>query len=426
MELNKLAEANPWWTHKKVSDELKGRPRTEYGLLLKSIDVPEITIITGVRRSGKSTIMYQMVDSLLNKGIPPEQILFVNLEDNKLVKDTLDDLYDAYRQNMNPEGEAYVFLDEIHKKDGWETWLRTKYDRKAKCKFVISGSNSHLLKKEYSTLLTGRNLTFEVFPLSFREFLDFKGVEINRQNIKKGLILDSEKYVIIKAFAEYLGVGGFPNVFFKDKDFRTKLLAQYFDDILYKDIIDRHNLNSQKAKDLALYLITNFTHIISLRGIRNSLGLSYKSIVDYTSYYKEAFLFFTLDHFSYSMKEQKTRPAKIYCIDNGLRNAVSFRFSKDEGKLAENLVFIELQRRAADIYYWKGNGEVDFVIKNTDQSLTAVNVSYGDKIDEREVSPLLDFKTKFKKTRELLILTKNIERKKDGITFIPLWKWLLS
>ena len=204
-----------------------------------------------------------------------------------------------------------------------------------------------------------------------------------------------------------------------------KILEQYFDDILYKDIIDRYNLSVQKAKDFALFLMTNFTNQISLRNIRNSLGISYDTIKDYLSYYKEAFLLFTIDHFSYSFKEQKTLASKIYCIDNGLRNSVSFKFSKDEGKLVENLVMVELKRREKDVYYWTEIGEIDFVIKNKDQSITAINVSFTDEIKEREISALLEFKKKFNKTKELILITKDTEKKKKAILFIPLWKWLL-
>lgn len=428
MELEKLIESNPWWSTGKVPEDLKGKPRPEYALLLKSIEIQEVTIITGVRRSGKSTLMYQMIDNLLNKGTAKEQILFVNLEDKQLTKDTIEDIYETYRQNINPDKKTYIFFDEIHRKDKWELWIRKQYDQNTNCKFIISGSSSYLLKKEYSTLLTGRNLTFEVYPLSFEEYLLFKNIDIDKASIKKGTILEKEKHTIIKAFNEYLFDGGFPAIFFREKEFKKRILAQYFDDIIYKDIIDRYNLNTQKTKDFALYLMTNFTSQTSLRNLRNILGISYESIKDYISYYREAFLFFTVEHFSYSMKEQKSNPSKLYCIDNGLRNAVSFTFSKDEGKLAENLVFIELKRKENDIYYWKSEKqrEIDFVIKEKDQTLTAINVSYTDKIEERETTALIEFKKEFSKTKKLIIITKNTELKKGEIHIIPLWKWLLE
>lgn len=425
MDVAKLVEWNSWWESKEVSEELKAKPRPQYKQLLESVEIKEITIITGVRRSGKSTLMYQMIDNLLKKGTDPKQILFVNLEDKKLVKDSLQDIYESYRQNINSDKKAFVFLDEIHRKKDWEAWIRKKYDLKTKDKFVISGSCSYLLKREYSTLLTGRNVTFEVMPLNFEEFLLFNNILVDKSNLKKGLLLEKTKLRILKSLDEYLALGGFPEVVLKSKTFKTKLLEQYFDDILYKDIIDRYNLNSQKTKDLALYLITNFTSLISLRNLRNSLKISYDTTKDYLAYYKEAFIFFTADHFSYSFKEQKTLASKIYCIDNGLRNAVSFKFSKDEGKLAENCVFVQLKHRDEQPYYWKNQNEVDFVIKKSDNSLEAINVSYTDEINEREIKGLREFKKKFKKTKKLTIITKDIEKKEKGTNFVPLWKWLL-
>ena len=422
-----MNEWNPWWEDRESIRGLEGKPRPKYEMLINSVKIREVTIITGVRRSGKSTLMYQIIANLLTGGANPEQILFVNLEDKKLTTETLEDIYKSYRQNINSDKNAYIFLDEIHKKLGWESWIRKKYDLRTRDKFIISGSCSYLLKREYSTLLTGRNLAFEVFPLDFEEFLLFQNLKINKNNIKKGVILEKTKFLALKYFKEYLGIGGFPEVLLKQENYKKKLLEQYFDDILYKDIIDRYNLNSQKTRDFALFLMTNFTGLISLRNLRNSLGISYDTVKDYLSYFREAFLFFVIDHFSYSFKEQKTLPSKIYCIDNGLRNAVSFKFSKDEGKLAENLVLIELKRREKNIYYWKNRNEVDFVIKNNNQTLVAMNVTYSDEIDEREIRGLKEFKTEFKsKITELVILTKDMKKEEGGIKFIPLWKWLLE
>ena len=425
MEFEKLAEWNPWWEKVEVLTELEGVHRPHYDDLINSINIQEVTILTGVRRCGKSTLMYQMIRNLLEKKIAPEQILFINLEDKKLVGDDLDDLYSTYRENLNPEKKAYIFLDEIHKKQGWEAWIRKKYDLKTRDKFVVSGSCSYLLQKEYATLLTGRNVSFEIMPLSFREFLSFKNMDVDPQRIEKGILLETTKTKIRKLLKEYFSRGGFPEVVLKEKTFKLKVLEQYFDDIVYKDIVDRYTLNSQKTKDLALYFMTNFTSLFSLRNLRNSLQLSYDTIKDYVSYYLEAHLFFVMAHFSYSFKEQKTAPSKIYCIDTGLRNSVSFKFSKDEGKLAENVVFLELKRRSQSPYYWKNKGEVDFVIKEKDQSLTAINVSHSDTIEKREIESLLEFKQEFPKTKKGVLLTKDTEREENTIHLIPLWKWLL-
>src|SRR3989344_321944 len=259
MDFTKLNEWNPWWENKELIEELKGTNRPLYSKLVNSIEIKEVTIITGVRRSGKSTLMYHMIHDLLKKGIDPKQILFVNFEDKKLANDSLDEIYQSYRENMNLDKKAYIFLDEIHIREGWESWIRKKYDLKTHDKFVISGSCSYLLKKEYSTLLTGRNLTFEVFPLNFEEYLLFKNIKVDKNNLKKGIILEKTKLLALKSLNEYLNTGGFPEVFYKQENYKMKILKQYFDDILYRDIIDRYNLNPRKAKDLALFLITNIT-----------------------------------------------------------------------------------------------------------------------------------------------------------------------
>ena len=263
--------------------------------------------------------------------------------------------------------------------------------------------------------------------MSFTEFLSFKGIYIDETQVKKGLLLERQQYVIKNALQEYLSFGGFPEIIQKDLIFKTKILAQYFDDILFKDIVDRYTVNSQKAKDLALYLLTNITGQISLRSLRAMLGLSYESIKDYLSYYAEAFFLFAIDHFSYSMKTQKMNPSKIYCIDTGLRNAVSSSFSKDEGKLAENVVINELKHRGCDVYYWKSGKqhEVDCIIKNKDQTLTAINITYTDSINDREFLSLKEFAKEFPSTNTLICITKNMEKQEQGITYIPLWKWLL-
>jgi uncharacterized protein len=424
MEISKLFEWNPWWENKELIGELKGRQRKAYDSLIDAIYIKEIVIILGVRRSGKSTLMYQMIDKLLSEKVDSEQILFVNLEDKKFNEDSIEDIYSAYRTKINPSKKAYVFIDEIHRKEGWESWIRKKYDLKENCKFVISGSCSYLLKKEYATLLTGRNLTFEVFPLSFKEVLLFDG-EFNGGTMQKGIITEKTKFKILNKFEEYIKAGGFPEIFLAKEEFKFKLLKQYFDDILYKDIIGRYNLNSKKAQDLALFLITNVSSKISLRNLRNSLGISYDSVKDYLSYYLEAYLFFVNDYFSYSVKEQKTRPSKIYCIDNGLRNAVSFKFSEDIGRLAENLVFVELKRREKEVYYWENKNEVDFVMKEGGK-LTGINVAYSDEINKREINGLKEFKDEFgKRVEKIIVITKDIEKKEGGAEFIPLWKWLL-
>ncbi|MCD4846099.1 MAG: DUF4143 domain-containing protein [Methanosarcinales archaeon] len=159
------------------------------------------------------------------------------------------------------------------------------------------------------------------------------------------------------------------------------------------------------------------------------LSLSVSSVKEYLLYLEQAYLIFQLNFFSYSIKTSLAiqKPRKIYCIDTGLRNAASFKFSSDEGKLVENSTFIELRRRNLDVYYWKGRKEVNFIVKNRDNTLTGINVTYTDAIDEREIKALLEFKENFQgRISELVLLTRNVEKSEDGITYVPIWKWLLG
>ena len=418
MNLEYLNNWNPWWSTKEVPKAFKGISRKINPEIFRTLKEREIIALTGIRRSGKTTIMYQMIDTLF-KDHDKEQIFYVNLDDELISKEGLEEIYNTYRQNKNPDKKAFIFLDEIQNIEEWEKFLKKHYDLRNPVKFIISGSSASLLKGEYSKLLTGRNFTFTIFPLSFKEFLDFSQVKYEQ--------LDTEtKNKIINKLHEYFEYGSFPEVYFKEKELKKLLLRQYFDDIIYKDIVKRHNINAKKITDLAIYLMTNTTNIFTIRKIKNFTGLSADSITEYISYLEDSYLIITLTHFSYSLKETHQIPRKTYSSDSGIRNSVSFIFSQDIGRLAENSVCVELKRRNQEIYYWKEKGEVDFVVKNQDNSLTAINVSFTDKIDEREILSLKEFQNKNKKTQNLILLTYNTDRDRDGIKFIPLWKWMIS
>ncbi len=418
MELEYLNNWNPWWSTKEVPKALKGINRTINPEIFRTLKEREITALTGIRRSGKTTIMYQMIDILL-KDYDKNQIFYVNLDDDLISKEGLEEIYNTYRQNKNPDKKAFIFLDEIQNIEGWEKFLKKHYDLRSEIKFIISGSSASLLKGEYSNLLTGRNFTFTIFPLSFKEFLDFSQVKYEQ--------IDTEtKNKIINKLHDYLEYGSFPEVYFKEKELKKLLLRQYFDDIIYKDIVKRYNINARKITDLAIYLMTNIANSFTIRKIKNFTGLSSDSITEYISYLEDSYLITTLNHFSYSLKETHQIPKKAYSLDSGIRNAVSFIFSQDIGRLAENSACVELKRRNQEIYYWKEKGEVDFIVKNKDNSLTAMNVSFTDKIEEREILSLKEFQNNNKKTKNLIILTYDTEKDKDGIKFIPLWKWMIS
>jgi uncharacterized protein len=382
----------------------------------------EVIDLVGVRRSGKSTILVLVMKELKLK---ENQILYVNFEEPAFVNDysleLLDKILDVYKLNINSDTKPYIFLDEVQLIPEWEKWVRKIRELNSAYVFV-TGSSSKLLSKEFGTALTGRHLSFQIMPLSFKEFLTFKNKKLPSTKID----ILKNRITYLKEFNKYLFDGGFPQYTLKQD---KQLLKNYYEDILYKDIAIRYNIRDLNAlKKIASYCITNISNPISYNSLRNLYKLSLDSIRSYISYFEEAYLLFTVPIFSYSLKVQEQNTRKLYTIDNGLRNAVSFKFSEDEGRLAENLVFIELKRKQKEIYYWREKGEVDFVIKNKDHSVDLINVCYADDIPKREMDSITEFIKKYPKIKinKKIILTKDLENKDKGIEFIPLWEWLLE
>ncbi len=427
MEKELLKKWNIWWSEKKVPDSKKRHPRDKLlSELNKFMRIKEALILCGVRRSGKSTLLYQMIDSLIKSGINPNNIMYFNFDETLEFKDekAIESVYNSFLEINNPKGKKYLFFDEIQNIENWEKWIKKNYDlHDDDLKFVLTGSNNSLLQDNLSKLLTGRIITKKIFPLSYAEYLDFKSVKIDDFNINK-----QEQLFHLE---NYLNIGGFPEAVLEiDQDINAQRLKEYFNNILLRDIVEPQNIREvSKLIELSNYCMTNISAILSYNNISKTIGLNITTLKEYLFFLENAFLIFQLNFASYSLKESISiqKPRKIFSIDNGLRNAISFKFSEDTGKLAENIVFIELKRRDYETYYWYDKNEVDFIIKHRDNALTAINVSYTNKINERETKGLIEFKEKFKsKVKEMILLTKNIEKKEKGIKFIPLWKWLLE
>ena len=282
-----------------------------------------------------------------------------------------------------------------------------------------------MLSKEIATSLRGRTLAFEIYPLSFKEFLEF-----NNQKIDKEVFYSKQRFVLSEMFEKYLNFGGFPEIAIEKNNLQYQILANYFEVMIYKDIIERFSVRNIKfLKELSKYILTNIGKKFSINAYYNTVkqnaSTSKSALLKYLSYLEEANMIMLIPFFSYSLKVQNVNPKKVYCIDTGLRNAVSFKFSKDEGKLAENIVFLELKRRDKEIFYWEDKNEVDFIIKDKSEKITAINVTYTNEIDEREINSLLDFRKKYEKCTELIIITKDVEKEENGIKYIPIIKWLL-
>lgn len=407
--------------------------------IVQALDVRHVIAISGARRSGKSYLFRQLIRYLLDHAVRPDNILQIDFEDPFFISarddaKLLERIHSEYLSLKNPEGPVYLFFDEIQNVKHWQLWVRTLYDRNEKMKIFITGSNSELLSTELASHLTGRVISFENFPFSYIEF--FKGLPdlpFKEPNlVKETRTLYNRLYPFKEKLVHYIEStfekGLFPEVTYLDNQELIKdILLQYFQNVIFKDIIPRFSIRNTKViEQLGYYLSTNFTTTISYRKLAEAINTNENTIKEYLGYFEKAYLFSSVDYFEYSLKKQFRRNKKIYIIDNGIRRATSFSFSQDSGKYAENAVFQHLRRIAHPIYYWyedKTYREVDFILKTGPKPI-AVNVTYTDEINIRELE---SFKvlSKFVSCSRYILVTKNIFEIKDfeGITIelIPFW-----
>ncbi|MFH1192605.1 MAG: ATP-binding protein [bacterium] len=383
--------------------------REQYvGELYRQRNIKEVSVVAGVRRSGKSTILLQVIKKIIDAGDASSQnTLYINFEEPAfspyLNIEFLLQIYDAYLEHFNPEGKIFIVLDEIQNVPQWEKFIRGLYDRNEKIKFYITGSSSKLLSKEYGTSLTGRIYSNEIFPLNFKEFLKFKNKDDLFENITgKG------SPVLRKFFKEYMEFGGLPQVVLtKEEKDKTQILKDYYSAIIEKDIVQRYEIRDvKKLKEFCLNLIVNISAKFSGYQAEKKQKISQPTANKFLEYAKEVFLVQTADYFSYSFAKQKNNPHKIYIIDLGLYNALSFRFSDNLGKMFENLVYLEYRRKQEDIFYWENKNEVDFLIRKGVKIDKLINVcwNFNNENKQRETGGLLEAMNKFGQ-KEAYIIT---------------------
>lgn len=415
-----------------------GISREDYlGPLRRYLKTNEIVVLTGIRRSGKSTLLLQLLAELIQKRVPRTNTLYLNFEDPKfyssLKLEFLEEIWQAYLDYLKPNDMVYLVLDEVQKIKGWEHWVRSKYDRKESVKIFVTGSNAELLSSEYSSVLTGRHLQLFVTPLNFREFLKF-----NRMEMGSGkLWLVKNKKGLLHLADVYLKLGGFPKVVLtEDQLLQKELLAQYFNDILTKDVAERYKIKEVgKLKNLALFYSTNFTRGYTFNKVKKmaDFSLSLDSIHRFSHYLENSFLIDFLPRFSYSLKNQMQTQRKVYLADNGIHNAVAFKFSTDKGKLLENAVFQHLKRGKRELYFFSEKQEVDFLCKEGLKVNEAINVCYDLKEKEtllRETSALIEAMKYFGMKESTIIVAegegRQITEQGFKITVIPFYQWALE
>lgn len=389
-----------------------------------SIDPAANYIFTGQRRAGKTYLMYYLIQQKLNGGFPPENILFINFEDERLMElglQELDLILECYFE-LN-SAQPLMFFDEIQLINGWQKFARRLAD--SGFQVVVTGSNAAMVSNEMATTLGGRFMIREINPLSFGEFLDFKGLV--RQ---KNMLQSSRRFEIFRLFEEYFQYGGFPETInFENK---KEYLSNLFQKVFLGDIISRYNIRNPFALKILLKKLaesaTDETSFNRIKNIIHSTGVQVGivTLIDYLSYLNDAFLLRGISNFNAKITERETKK-KYYYRDHGLLNLF---LTGGESASLETLVFNKLySMHPGEVFYLRDKDEVDFYIP--EKYLVQVSYSLQNTMTrEREFSYLKKI-MKTSKTENTIILTYNDDEEQENtpdgqIMVIPAWKWLLN
>jgi uncharacterized protein len=406
-------------------------------MIPRDIEIPldsgKIVSLIGVRRSGKTSVLFHIINKL-RATIDPARIIYINFEDDRLFPlelHKLNYLVEAYYE-LHPskrEEKTYLFFDEIQNVENWEKFIRRIYDT-LNAEIFITGSSSKLLSAEIASSLRGRSITYEIFPFSFSEYLRFREIEVNPYSSR------SLNY-IANTFDDYILNGGFAETIDALPDIRSRILKDYTDLIIYKDIIERHRIkNHALMKHLVKYCFSNMATSASMNKLyrdfkSQGFKLGKDTLFEYFSYLSDAFAVFSVPVFRNSVREEQRNPKKIYAIDNGFKSIFDVSLSDDIGRLYENAAFLHLRRKSQEVYYFLKKQEVDFYCLSNHEKIVA-NISYDISRPEtrkREINGLLEA-LNFFGCDQGYILTKEHEEtvtlNGKTIIILPLWKWLIT
>jgi len=401
--------------------DLKERDFDINSLIKKKIN--KIITLTGFRRVGKTYLLFLILEKIKN-----EFFIYFNFEDERIPESTevMTELMFAVEELYRKQ-PAYLFFDEIHIIPGWGKFLRRVLNKGYK--IFVTGSSSKLGLKEIPTELRGRTINYTIFPLSFLEFLHFKGIEINK--------LYSQKEIEIKnTFEEYLVYGGFPELYESNEIERKEVIQEYFRTLVQRNLIDRFNIKEEALLNSTVKLILNSLtiSISKLTKTLQSMGFrcSKNTISNYITYLEKSFFLIQTLYYSKNVKDQLQYPRKIYFVDNGFIKYLSL--NPDRTRFLENAVALELTRRGQEFYYWKNQRgeEIDFVLIEKEKVSQLIQVSYDISLTdtrEREVRALAKGLKLFGLQKGMILTFDSEEMIKTGeyeIEVKPVWKWLLN
>jgi predicted AAA+ superfamily ATPase len=380
----------------------------------------EIVVISGIRRCGKSTLLQQI------RGASKEKDYYLNFDDERLIQfkvDTFQLLLETFIELFGVQKTFY--FDEIQNIAGWEMFVRRLHDYGHKV--YITGSNASMLSRELGTHLTGRFVKYELFPFSFDEFLEFNG----KLSLKEDIHSTEAKSELQGLFSAFFNSGGFPAYLQSQND---NYLKSLYETILYRDVMVRNNLTSEKELlELVYFLASNVSRLSSFNNLAKIIGVKNASTIkNYLEFLQNTYLIFQINKFDYSLKKQIQNLKKTYFIDQGLVAKLGFLFSSEKGRLLENIVFIELLRRGLDVYYHIGKNECDFLVRQGTKINQAIQVCYtfdSASTKEREIDGLKEAMETYSIDEGLILTndyTEEITVENMKIHILPVWKWLLG
>jgi uncharacterized protein len=386
--------------------------------VLEAFDDNRVLILTGIRRCGKSTLLKQIMQT-------KTRYCYINFEDERLLSFRAEDFENLNEVLIEVYGSSSTyFFDEIQNIEKFETFVRRLQDDGKKV--IITGSNASLLSGEFCTRLTGRYKVFEVYPFSFVEFLRLRKIGVK----KDSLYITEDKVKLITAFGTYAVNGGMPE-YLKNQD--SEYIKTLYDNIIYRDIIARYSIRRQRlVRELVGILASAISLPFTYNSLKKSLGLKNAiTVKEYISYLSGAYLFFELQRFDYSVKKQLNSPKKIYIIDTAFSILGGFSLSPNTGRLLENIVFIELRRRGCEVYYYAGNRECDFIVKDGTNISGVIQVCHelNNENTDRETEGLLEAMAGLNLNKGTILTSNQENFRKVGETTIiikPVWKWLLE
>lgn len=415
-----IIEQNPHWDGRYYEHAFK---RSHDEVAKNELRLPEIQIITGIRRCGKSTLLQELINHLMGE-TDPKSILYINFDDPNYTDICADAraIYDivTLAEKLTACKVNYLFLDEVQHVHVWEKYVKSNYDSHRFKKIVVTASNADLLKGDYATLLSGRYVETHLYPLAYHEVLQHNGITDRIQLIKR-------KPETLRVLDNMLMYGGFPRIQGEeDGANRRKLLQSYYETIILKDCVSNHAVRETATlMNLAHFIINNIATMFSYTSLSKAMESNETTMQQFVHIFENAYFLKEIKQFSFSLKSQNRAKKKAYCIDNGLINATTFKFSHNVGKLLENFVYTELKKLGYyDIYYFNDKHECDFIVYDQKAKI-AIQSCYdlNPENREREIRGLKLAMEKFSLPQGLVITYDQEERMDDNLLIVPCWKW---